>query len=232
MCCTEGLTRILVFVANFAFLLVGVALLALGILHTVNYNHYIDAIPKDYQLVQHVPTIAIVVGSIIFVIAFLGCCGTLKSSTCMLTTYASILLLIFFAQVALGIFGLVTIKDDTDLKKNIEASVQTLFSKYGPNNETNKVIDVIQDNLECCGVTGPTFWISIGQSVPKSCFADGALLPYTQGCSSALLNFVMSSVRMIAIVALAISLTEIVGAVLALFLANCIRANQRKGAYY
>lgn len=42
-------------------------------------------VPDKYQL-NLPPILLLVVGSIIFITAFFGCCGAIKESTCMLTT--------------------------------------------------------------------------------------------------------------------------------------------------
>lgn len=234
MCCTEALTRILVFIANFAFLLVGGALLTVGILYKIHFVNYTEAIPEEYNSIQYIPTIAIVVGSTIFLIAFLGCCGTLRSNTCMLTTYAGILFVIFLIQVALGVFALLKIKDTGDLQTQIHKQIANVFPRYNTSASITEAIDIIQQKLECCGTDSPQSWISAGFSVPQSCYDDYDKnnTVFGQGCSDALFNFINSSVQIIAIVALAISLTEIVGAILALCLSNCIRANERRGTYY
>lgn len=231
--CSEGITRVIVFVANFAFLLVGGALLALGILYTINYSQYTDAIPVDYQVVQHIPTVSIAVGSIIFFIAFLGCFGTLRSSTCMLITYAAILIVIFLAQVGLGVFALWKVKDSDDMQMQIEKHLGTLFGKYNDNNETAQVVNLIQQQFECCGVTGPSWWKKADLAIPRSCYADNVTTTtYTTGCSNALFSYFFDSIRLIGIVALTISLIEVLSAVLALCLVNCIRTNKRTQDYY
>uniref|UniRef100_A0AAR5QFX1 Tetraspanin n=1 Tax=Dendroctonus ponderosae TaxID=77166 RepID=A0AAR5QFX1_DENPD len=142
MGCSEGLARIFVFVTNFAFLLVGLALLVVGILYKVNYTKYTEAIPDDLSSIQYVPTIAIVVGAVIFFIAFLGCCGTLKSNTCMLTWYGAILIVIFLVQVGLGVFALLQVKNETELQAQVENQLTTIFGK----NDT-ELINLIQLNV-------------------------------------------------------------------------------------
>jgi len=228
--CSEGLTRIIVFVANFAFLLVGGALLTLGILYTINYSHYTDAIPVEYQVIQHIPTVSIAVGSIIFFIAFLGCCGTVRSSPCMLTTYAAILIVIFLVQVGLGVFALWKIKDNEEMHQQIEKHLEIIFRKY--NESSSEVVNVIQAEFKCCGVTGPNWWSNASLPIPKSCIANGTTTEYPTGCSDAVFTYFSDSVRLIGIVALAVSLIEVVSAVLALCLVNCIRSDMRTRSYY
>ncbi|CAG9764035.1 unnamed protein product [Ceutorhynchus assimilis] len=228
---SEGFARILVFVANFAFLLVGLALLVIGILYKVNFTKYTDTIPADYDALQYIPTIAIIVGAIIFFIAFLGCCGTLKSDTCMLSWYGAILIIIFVAQIALGIFALIKIKDRSDLESKIQQQLSVLFGKHSQK-ETMEVIDLIQTNFHCCGTTGPAYWTGQSMDPPKSCYDSSTQVVYPKGCSNVFPEFISGSVKLIGVVALVVSLVEVCGAILALCLAGCIRDKRREGAYY
>jgi len=229
MGCSEGLARIFVFVTNFAFVLVGLALLVVGILYKVSLTKYTDAIPPEYDSLQYVPTIAIIIGAIIFFIAFLGCCGALRGNTCMLSTYGSILILIFVLQIALGIFAFVQISDKNDLENKIANQIRILFTKYDSNNEAREVVDLIQQNFHCCGTTGPSFW---GQTVPRSCYADSSNQPFNVGCSNVVPEFLWNSIKVVGIVALGVAVVEVIGAVLALCLSGCIRERRRQGAYY
>ncbi|XP_066153213.1 23 kDa integral membrane protein-like [Euwallacea fornicatus] len=227
--CGEALARILVFLFNFCFVLVGVTLLTLGIIYTINFSDFVETIPDNYKIVQHVPIIAIVVGSIIFVIAFLGCCGTLKSNTCMLTTYASILFVIFILQVSLGIFGLLKIKNADELKNAIYKQTIIFFNNSSHSPEIYATIDIIQKNLKCCGSSGPASY----DDIPSSCYDNPAekLGLYKDSCASKIFETLTNSVRIIAIVALVISTTEIIAAFLALYLANTIKGKFRRTNY-
>lgn len=230
--CAEALARILMFTANFAFLLVGLGLLTVGIFYTINYTQFTEAIPSDYQSLQYIPTVAIVIGAIIFIIAFLGCCGTVKNSICMLSTYAGILFLIFLCQVALGVYALVQIKDDDQLRSKIDLQVANLFSRYQDPGVT-EIVDLIQQKLSCCGASTPLSNVLSNRGIPSSCYSDPSDIRtlFTTGCSSAVYNYFVSSVRTIAIVALSISAIEVIGAVLALCLSNTIRADRRRHNY-
>lgn len=63
-------------------------MLAIGILYVVGYDKVTDAIPEEYNL-DVAPTATIVIGAIIFVIAFLGCCGAIKENRCLLITVSN-----------------------------------------------------------------------------------------------------------------------------------------------
>ena len=47
----------------------------------------------------------IVVGVIVFVIGFLGCCGAVKENYCMVTTFAVLLGIIFLLEIVAGALG-------------------------------------------------------------------------------------------------------------------------------
>jgi hypothetical protein len=69
--------------------LVGAALIAVGTLYQVNFTDITKAIPEAYGHLSLIPILTIVVGSIIFIISFLGCCGAIKNSPCLLTTVSA-----------------------------------------------------------------------------------------------------------------------------------------------
>lgn len=69
----------------FLLQLVGLGLLVVGVIYQVNFTKLTDVIPSELSAVENVPIFAIVVGSIILVISFLGCCGAFKNNTCMLS---------------------------------------------------------------------------------------------------------------------------------------------------
>ena len=52
------------------------------------------------------PVLIIVVGVIVFVIGFLGCCGAVKENYCMVTTFAVLLALIFILEIVAGALGI------------------------------------------------------------------------------------------------------------------------------
>lgn len=67
------------------FQIAGGAILGVGILLKLKNNDIYTFIPDKYHL-DLPPIILIIIGSIIFITAFFGCCGAIKESTCMLTT--------------------------------------------------------------------------------------------------------------------------------------------------
>lgn len=71
--------------ANLRFQIAGGAILAVGVLLKLKNDDIQNFIPDKYHLALP-PVLMIIIGSIIFITAFFGCCGAVKENTCMLIT--------------------------------------------------------------------------------------------------------------------------------------------------
>ncbi|NXS67969.1 TSN8 protein, partial [Pandion haliaetus] len=149
------------FIFNFLFWVCGSIILGVSVWIRVS---------KDVQQVNvcgHTRTILfagvdllIAVGSIIMVLGFLGCCGAIKESRCMLLLFFIGLLLILILQVTGGILGAV-------YRSQIEASLnKTLLESVYSLQSSTEESKVFQENFhkfermnECCGLlNGPADW--------------------------------------------------------------------------
>lgn len=230
MGCATGIVKYFVFLANLVFALIGLALIVIGILFKLNVTDATHDIPKDFGFA---PILSIIIGAIIFTTAFLGCCGAVKESPCMLTTYAIILLTIFIVQVAIGVYAFLQIKNDTQLKSSIRISLDKTFKEAAYRPQAMESRDVLQKWLQCCGVDGPDEY---GSQKPDSCCASAPCPsvnndPYYEGCASKLGNFVISKAQLIGGIAIGIAAAEILGAIFGLCLSSSIRNHYRRHMY-
>ncbi|XP_044260399.1 CD63 antigen-like [Tribolium madens] len=234
MCLLKECVKFVVLAFNLVFVLVGAALITIGSIYLANFTDVTKAIPDPYNHFNLIPILTIVTGSIIFVISFFGCCGACRNSPCLLSTYAVILLIIFIAQIALGVFAFLEIKNKDDLSKEVNKTIDELFHK---NSKADvELIGLIQQNLKCCGTDGPEFWDTMpNKTIPVSCYEDKKETTknlFKNGCKNTFYNFLIDAARIIGIVVLALSATEVVGATFALCLANSARNDIRRGGYY
>ncbi|KAG5898094.1 hypothetical protein JTB14_027451 [Gonioctena quinquepunctata] len=233
MGCATGTVKYLVFLANLLFALAGLALVIIGILVKFNVGEASNILPKDFGLA---PILSIIIGAIVFITAFLGCCGAVRESTCMLTTYAIVLLTIFILQVAVGVYAFLQIKDKASFDQTIHDNVQRTFNNMYNNHESNETMQVTQRFLQCCGVTGASDYASIGKPIPNSCCKNtqvecNAVSAYDIGCSEQLRNTLEKYSKIIGFVAIGIAVVEIIGAVFGLCLASSIRNSYRRHIY-
>lgn len=226
--------KYLLFIFNFIFALCGLAILIVGVLVHLELTHYADAIQENVSF----PSITlIVIGVIIFIIAFFGCCGAIRESHCMIVTFASLLLTILIIQVAVAIYAFVVLKNSDDLTASIKkVYADEIFPKYGQDDESTKVIDEVQILLECCGVQDYSDFLKKGVQIPYSCCKNAKkddICPPTNafkdGCAPRLLDFFKFAGATLGGVALGIAAVELIGIIFALCLANSIKNEHRRG---
>uniref|UniRef100_A0A8C7SU74 Cd63 antigen n=1 Tax=Oncorhynchus mykiss TaxID=8022 RepID=A0A8C7SU74_ONCMY len=92
--------KYLLFFFNFIFWLCGLALVVLGVLVQVALH---STVVINNVSASSAPLVLIVVGVIVFFIAFFGCCGAWKESYCMVTMFSILLGLIIITEI--GKFG-------------------------------------------------------------------------------------------------------------------------------
>ncbi|KAM7056700.1 tetraspanin-8 [Acridotheres tristis] len=102
----------------------------------------------------------IAVGSIIMILGFLGCCGAVKESRCMLMLFFIALLLILILQIVGGVLGAVN-KSQVEVVFNSTLSimVESLQSTTGEHKEYQEEFQKFERKNKCCGVlNGPKDW--------------------------------------------------------------------------
>ncbi|XP_016085442.1 CD63 antigen-like [Sinocyclocheilus grahami] len=222
--------KYLLFFFNFIFWLCGLALIVLGVLAKVSINT--TAFLKGDS---GSPLVLIVVGVVIFFIAFFGCCGAWKENQCMITTFAVLLSLIIIIEIGTAIAGYVLYGNLTGL---LNKGFDTMITGY---NETNnhEILDTIQQDFKCCGRNSSIDWLNskflAPNSVPDSCCknvtqncGEGAIRDtskiYMDGCLPILDKFIKRPILWIAVAALVIAFVQIIGIVLSCILMRGIRS--------
>ena len=80
------------------------ALIIIGSIIKAKYGDYLSY-GEDGSKFASVSVFIIIVGVIIFVIGFLGCCGSIRENYCMITTFAVLLGIIFILEIVAGALG-------------------------------------------------------------------------------------------------------------------------------
>ncbi|XP_071550285.1 23 kDa integral membrane protein-like [Panulirus ornatus] len=218
------ISKLGLFILNFLVFVVGVAVVVLASMIINKDNTY-------SVLLSHgtfsVPIIILIAGLFIVLLGFLGCCGAMKESSCMLNTYAFIVTILLIAEIVLAII-LLAFTDQAE--STIKGGMEDVFEQYG-NNDTvlKKTIDAAQHDLHCCGVEQYTDWqnytysggedVSIGccrEQIPD-CYKGMATLPlaeanktiYTRGCYYALKDEIMGETIALGVTCLVLAVIQI-----------------------
>jgi len=214
------LVKYVLFLFNALFVIFGITLVVLGSI-AVNSVKYVK--PEfDLGSLMSAGILVILLGLFIFFLSFLGCCGAIKESHCMVMTYSVILLLIVILEFAAAITAFV-------FKDKIEKSLKDVWSKQLEKckdhiNSTNACdpIDALQSDFKCCGIEGASDWGDKLKNI-DSCFPDKSKDPYPRGCFSMFKDTLKKNALTIGIVGLIFTFIELVGVIFGCCLSRSIR---------
>ncbi|XP_045897626.1 tetraspanin-33 [Micropterus dolomieu] len=138
------------FVFCYAFWVVSAVLIAVGIYAKIaKENDVVDTLTIDPAL------LLIVVGSMMFLITFLGCYGALRNATCLLKTFLGIVAAVLILQIAAGVVGYLF----TDMvMERTERLMMKAIIRYREDQDLENAIDFIQKKFQCCGVESYKDW--------------------------------------------------------------------------
>lgn len=216
------------FFFNGIIFLAGAGILAVGIWVKVDsgsifsFLEKIPNAPSELAQVLNVGYLLIALGGLLVIIGFLGCCGAMRESKCMLLLFFIIVLLIFLAEVA-GAIVLLVLKplvDSLFVKLGIVAA-QNIKEDYGSNPDITGLWDTTMSTLKCCGFNNYTDFTnsSYHQSKgypPICCQYGGAPCSYTRnstvpvsGCFTRIKELIEDNSVVIIGVALGIAALEL-----------------------
>ncbi|XP_053299244.1 tetraspanin 35 [Pleuronectes platessa] len=239
MGCFEFL-KVTMFVFNGIIFLAGAAILGVGIWVKVDSGSVlgflgkIEDAPSQLGQVLNVGYLLIAIGALLLVIGFLGCCGAMKESKCMLLLFFIIVLLVFIAEVAGAVVILVfrPLADEL-LQKLSTAAVQNIKKDYGKNQDITGLWNTTMTGLQCCGFqnssdfVGSPYYVDHDQQFPPQCCPDtpsscnqtnadsGKINP---GCFQKIWDLINSNTLVIVGVALGIAVLEICAMVVSMIL--------------
>lgn len=213
--------KYLMFAFNFLFWLLGCAILGVGIWVRVdkNFKEYIDG-SESFNVLYTAAYILIAVGAIIMVIGFLGCCGAIRESQCMLATFFIFLFIIFIVLLGAGIWAIV---QKQSLKDAVEKALVENVRNYYENDAAKNFMDSIQESFECCGAKGAQDYVLKAGARPPCKIAT-----MTQGCNEKLFAYLRDNMVIVAGVAIGIGVVMLLGMTLSCCLCCAIRRENRK----
>ncbi|TDG96538.1 hypothetical protein EPR50_G00229880 [Perca flavescens] len=210
------------FIFNFVFWLAGTGVLAVALWlrfdsRTVGLFESEDSPTVFFTGVY----ILIAAGALMMVVGFLGCCGAIKESPCMLGLFFLFLLLIFAVEVAAGIRGLSNkdrvVEDFTEFYK------QT-YSNYKDTKQDalKETLRLIHFGLDCCGPTGTV--IDAAKDIcPQQ---EGLALLVTKSCPAAIDEMFNNKLHIIGGVGIGIGVIVIFGMIFSMMLCCAIKKSR------
>ncbi|KAM9502205.1 CD9 antigen-like [Salvelinus alpinus] len=180
----EMCVKYLMFAFNLIFWLAGTGVLAIGL--------WLRFDPKTRGLFEGTESpyvfftgvyILIIAGLLMMVVGFLGCCGAIQESPCMLGLFFFFLLIIFAIEVAAGIW---CFSNQSKVVDDITQFYMETYQNYQNTRQDTlrETLRLIQTGLDCCG-TG-----SVVDSAKDTCPPrDGLDSLITKSCPDAIDEF-------------------------------------------
>lgn len=214
------------FFFNFLFWLSGLILIIIGAIVRDKYGDYFSFVDNKFA---NAPMLIIVVGVIVFIIGFLGCCGAVKENYCMVTTFAVLLALIFILEIVAGALG---ISYKSKVNVEVEKRLKLAVNEYSTSKGAKDLLDWAQENMKCCGYGGPGDYINgtcpagPGSGV-ATCHVNNEckekLRHPSRGCKDAFIAFVKSNMALVGGVAIGIAFIQLLGIIFACLLMRAIK---------
>lgn len=166
MGCCDNIIKYVIFLFNFVVFLCSVALIGIGAYIQVQMKQYLDFLGDTYL---NTSVILIIIGGVMLLISFFGCCGACTENPCMVYTYAAMMTLILLSMIGVAI-TIYIYKDDVNavitdgMKKGQENYDKPEFKGV------TEAWNIVQHELKCCGVVNYKDWNSTDfGKVPEFC---------------------------------------------------------------
>ncbi|XP_039955736.1 23 kDa integral membrane protein-like [Bactrocera tryoni] len=229
MDCGGVLVKYILFIFNILFVVCGILLIVFGFI-LVSHIQQVGSFAQTFEA-NSVPIAILILGCVIFIISFLGCCGAIREDTCCTMTYSVIMLVLLLVQIALVIL---VWTQRAKFLNYVDQIVETIWKQHKTD---QKVMDALQLTFNCCGVNGSTDYTLNLESIPNSCCGTNAVSCSVldalkkPGCEEAFHSFWDKSINIVRYAGLGVAAIELVAFIFACCLANQVRNNIRRANY-
>jgi len=156
--CCDKCAKIFIMAINIVIIIIGGAILAAGIYWQLSpTGFYKEIFNHD---IFNIPIISIVIGSLLLLVGLAGFFGSCCEVVILLKVYMGFLIIILLVEVILAV-GCVAAK--STVQEYAANRTRILMGYYGDSTNDEEgiiklTIDEIQENFECCGVSGAYEW--------------------------------------------------------------------------
>ncbi|NXF36966.1 CD9 protein, partial [Nyctibius bracteatus] len=211
--------KYLLFGFNFIFWLAGTAVLAIGLwLRFDSQTKSIFELESNNTTFYTGVYILIGAGALMMLVGFLGCCGALQESQCMLGLFFLFLFVIFALEIAAAIWGF------ANKEKVIEELKDFYMETYEKRSQpaVRETLKAFQLALDCCGLTG-VLEQQLMDTCPKKTMLESLSV---MSCPAAIDDVFNSKLNVIGAVGLGIAVIMIFGMIFSMVLCCAIRRNR------
>ncbi|EGI68122.1 CD63 antigen [Acromyrmex echinatior] len=191
--------RLTVNVFYVLFQITGIVFISVGGVILVVYSGYSNFVDSWFFAA---PLLMIVVGVIVFLVSFFGCCGAVKENHCMIITFSVLLLLIFALELGAGITGYMMRGEVANMLEN---RLNDTLRQYELNPDIRRSWDIMQHD-----------------PIQSRCDLN-SIHVYSEGCMMKLQSAIENNAMILGGVGIGVALIQLIGVVFACCLARSIR---------
>lgn len=154
--------KYLMVVFNLLYWLLGVSVIVVAVICLTHGDEYLvhqgggEADVQEFLIAIYA---LFAIGSFLVILGFLGCCGAIRESPCMLCTFFVLMVCVIVVEVGGG--AQVWSQSEPireSIKKQLSFVIQEEYSPTDTNSFFNKRIDQLQSTFKCCGIIGASDW--------------------------------------------------------------------------
>ncbi|XP_076233605.1 CD63 antigen [Calliopsis andreniformis] len=217
------------FIINLIFAITGIIFVAVGTVILVVYSGYNNFMDSWFFAA---PVLMIIVGAIVFIVSYFGCCGAIKENHCMIITFSVLLLIIFALELGAGIAGYMM---RGKVHAMVENRMNSTMEEYLSNDDIRRSWDIMQHDLQCCGMNSVNDWAQVGFSdntVPDSCCKEvptgskcdlNSIHIHDDGCMKNLQDAIEHNALILGGVGIGITIIQLIEVIFTCCLAHSIR---------
>ncbi|KAK2501708.1 hypothetical protein MC885_004225, partial [Smutsia gigantea] len=202
--------------------LAGIAVLAIGLwLRFDSQTKSIFEQENNHSSFYTGVYILIGAGALMTLVGFLGCCGAVQESQCMLGLFFTFLLVIFAIEVAAAVWGY-SHKDE--VIKEVQEFYKDTYSKLkeGKDELQRETLKAIHTALDCCGLAG-----GVEQFISDICPKKDVFSTITlKSCPEAIRDVFENKFHIIGAVGIGIAVVMVFGMIFSMILCCAIRRNR------
>ncbi|KAM8976788.1 tetraspanin-2 [Pelodytes ibericus] len=151
---------------NLIFLLVGSAVIAVGLWLRFSGQIKEIVLAEDAEFLKFFFMglyVLIGAGALMMIIGFFGCCGAARESQCLLGAFFACLLVIFAAEVTAGVFTFLGKKQTIE---GLKGAYSKAYNEYPNKSEGNETLAAFHSAVKCCGNENPESAKHVGSLCP------------------------------------------------------------------
>ncbi|KAH8415990.1 hypothetical protein KR222_006093 [Zaprionus bogoriensis] len=254
MNCFAGILNFLLYVVNIIFLVVGVLLIILASIMLAHINQF-EGI-EELMDTNAIPICVLILGLLVFIVSFFGCCGVWRQSSCLTGTvcvnvieinimnylwilimfalqYSVLMLILFLLQLVLTCW--VAVNRERFLK-DISNLVNTVWLEDTAANDYP--MGALELTFDCCGDTNYMDYSIRNENVPGTCCGftnrtatcSATIYESRPGCNAKFTEFWTNNTDIIRWAGLGICIYEFIVFFVSAILAHCMRKAAKEAA--